>query len=167
MKKFMTTLTTSLKLCILAIFSVAISLCSSNNASALTYEFEGKIADIYVSNLKTDYPGNWTNLSNFGSSVFATQDTSNDFWTPEITFFNEFNVLTNDYVVLEYSTYSEGEIPGSCLTGYGVWDIVDCSHDFQRIDYQSYVSEWWAICHKNNNNLCEYEILPNVPIMIY
>lgn len=136
------------------------------NTYAYVYEFEGKKADIYPSMLHTDWPGDWTNLSNFGSHVFATQDTSRDFWTPEITF-NAFSLKTNDYVVLEYSTYSQGEIPGSCLTGYGVWDVVDCQHDFQRIDYQSYVSEWWAICHTTNNNLCEYEIRPNDPSDVY
>ncbi len=153
MKKFMTTLTTSLKLCILAIFSVAISLCSSNNASAYVYEFEGKKTDIYVSKLHTDWPGDWTLISGSGAYVFGTTDSSNDFWTPEITF-NAFSVKTNDYVVLEYSTYSTGEMPGSCLTGYGVWDVVDCSHNFQRIDNNEFVKKWWSYCDTASTSGC-------------
>ena len=66
-----------------------------NNTYAYVYEFEGKKADIYPSKLHTDWPGDWTLISGSGTYVFGTTDTSNDFWTPEITF-NAFSVKTND-----------------------------------------------------------------------
>lgn len=137
-----------------------------NNTYAYVYEFEGKIADIQANGISTS-GYNWTVLNNFGAFVYGTQNTDNDFWVPKFSFYDNFTVKTNDYVVLEYSTYAPSEMPGVCLTGSGAWDVVDCQHDFQRIDYQSFVSEWWAICHKNNNNLCEYEIKPNDPSDVY
>lgn len=163
MKKFMTTLTTSLKLCILAISVLAASLWPLGTAHA--YELGDNLGKFYPGSLSTNSGADsWTKTASYTWSNISTR---RDFWNPVITGENSTTLQRGDYLLLKYSTWQpKSDFPDKCLTSNGNWEVLDCQKEYQIVSEQILLESWLTNCNWGTEiqvcrSLVDYTDSPN------